>query len=340
MRRILARRGLQSLAVALGIGLLAFVISRLLPGDAAATWAGPRASLEELARVREMLGLDRPLPEQAVRYLADLVTLNWGVSIRTRQPVLEDVLGRFMTSFELVVFAMLLAGLVGIPLGVMAARWKGKPPDWLAGLTSSVLVAIPVFWYALVLQLVLATKLDWLPVAGRWDQGLNETAQASTFTHMVIVDSLLTGNVDLLLSGLSHMILPALVIAAYPMGLFARLTRAGLLETMGEEHVRMARAIGYTERTIIWRFALRPSLGPVLSALALVFGFALGNTFLVENLFNFQGLGSYAVDSINALDAPAIAGTTIVVALAYLVANLVVDLVRPIMDPRLREPGR
>ncbi|MBP1705939.1 MAG: binding-protein-dependent transport system inner rane component, partial [Chloroflexi bacterium] len=218
MRRILARRGLQSLAVALGIGLLAFVISRLLPGDAAATWAGPRASLEELARVREMLGLDKPLPEQAVRYLADLVTLNWGVSIRTRQPVLEDVLGRFMTSFELVVFAMLLAGLVGIPLGVMAARWKGKPPDWLAGLTSSVLVAIPVFWYALVLQLVLATKLDWLPVAGRWDQDLNEVAQASTVTHMVIVDSLLAGNVDLLLSGLSHMILPALVIAAYPMG--------------------------------------------------------------------------------------------------------------------------
>ena len=245
-----------------------------------------------------------------------------------------------MTSFELVVFAMALAALVGIPLGVLAARWKGKPPDWLAGLTSSVLVAIPVFWYALLLQLVLATQLDVLPVAGRWDQDLNEVAQASTVTHMVIVDSLLAGNVDLLLSGLSHMILPALVIAAYPMGLFARLTRAGLLETMGEEHVRMARAIGYTERTIIWRFALRPSLGPVLSALALVFGFALGNTFLVENLFNFQGLGSYAVDSINALDAPAIAGTTIVVALAYLVANLVVDLVRPIMDPRLREPGR
>jgi peptide/nickel transport system permease protein len=340
MRRILARRGLQSLAVALGIGLLAFVISRLLPGDAAATWAGPRASLEELARVREMLGLDKPLPEQAVRYLVDLVTLNWGISIRTRQPVLDDVLGRFMTSFELVVFAMALAALIGIPLGVLAARWKGKPPDWLAGLTSSVLVAIPVFWYALLLQLLFATQLDVLPVAGRWDQDLNEVAQSATRTHMIVVDSLLAGNVDLLLSGLSHLVLPALVIAAYPMGLFARLTRAGLLETMGEEHVRMARAIGYTERTIIWRFALRPSLGPVLSALALVFGFALGNTFLVENLFNFQGLGSYAVDSINALDAPAIAGTTIVVALAYLVANLVVDLVRPIMDPRLREPGR
>jgi peptide/nickel transport system permease protein len=340
MRRLLVRRGFQSLAVLVGIGLLAFVIARLLPGDPAATWAGPRASLEELARVRVQLGLDRPLPEQVVGYLADLVTLDWGVSIRTRQPVLSDVAGRFMTSLELVTFALLIAGLVGIPLGVLAARWKGRPPDWLAGLLSSVLVAIPVFWFALVLQLAFATQLEWLPVAGRWDGSMNETAQAATVTHMVVIDSILAGNVDLLLSGVSHMILPAFVIASYPIGLFARLTRAGLLETMGEEHVRMARAIGYSERTIIWRFALRPSLGPVLSALALVFGFALGNTFLVENLFNFQGLGSYAVDSINALDAPAIAGTTILVALAYLVANLVVDLVRPLVDPRLREPGR
>jgi peptide/nickel transport system permease protein len=340
MRRILARRGLQSLAVVVGIGLLAFVIARLLPGDPAASWAGPRASAEELARVRVQLGLDRPLPEQAVRYLFDLVRLDWGISIHTRQPVLNDVAGRFMTSLELVTVALMIAGLLGIPLGVLAARWKGRPPDWLAGLASSMLVAIPVFWMALVLQLVVSTQLKWLPVAGRWDRTLNEAAQAATQTHMVIVDSILAGNGALLLSGVSHMILPALVIAAYPIGLFARLTRAGLLETMGEEHVRMARAIGYTERAIIWRFALRPSLGPVLSALALVFGFALGNTFLVENLFNYQGLGSYAVDSIGALDAPAIAGTTILVALAYLVANLVVDLVRPVMDPRLREPGR
>jgi peptide/nickel transport system permease protein len=340
MRRILLRRGLQSIAVALGIGLLAFVITRLLPGDAAATWAGPRASAAELARVRVQLGLDQPIPQQALHYLVDLITLNWGISIHTRQPVLRDVLGRFMTSFELVTFALVIAAAIGIPLGVLAARWKGRPPDWLAGLSSSVLVAIPTFWLALLLQLVIATQLKWLPVAGRWDRTLNDAAQAATVTHMVIVDSILAGNWALLVSGISHMILPAFVIAAYPIGLFARLTRAGLLETMSEEHVRMARAIGYPERTIIWRFALRPSLGPVLSALALVFGFALGNTFLVENLFNFQGLGSYAVDSINALDAPAIAGTTILVALAYLVANLVVDLVRPIMDPRLRDPAR
>jgi peptide/nickel transport system permease protein len=340
VRRILIRRGLQSVLVALGVGLLAFVITRLLPGDAAATWAGPRASAAELARVRTQLGLDQPLPEQAVRYIADLVTGNWGLSTHTRQPVLSDVAGRFMTSLELVTVALLIAALVGIPLGVLAARWKGRPPDWFAGFSSSILASVPVFWLGLLLQLLIATQLKWLPVAGRWDRTLNDAAVAATRTHMVIVDALLAGNWALLSSGLSHLILPALVIAAFPIGLFARLTRAGLLETMGEEHVRMARAIGYSERTIIWRFALRPSMGPVLSALALVFGFALGNTFLVENLFNFQGLGSYAVDSIAALDAPSIAGTTIFVAIAYLIANLVVDLVRPVMDPRLREAGR
>jgi len=340
MRRILVRRGLQSLLVALGVGLLAFLITRLLPGDAAATWAGPRASAEELARVRLQLGLDRPLPEQAFRYITDLVSGNWGISIHTRQPVLSDVSGRFMTSLELVTIALLIAALIGIPLGVLAARWKGRPPDWFAGLTSSVLASVPIFWLGLLLQLLIATELKWLPVAGRWDRTLNEVAVAATRTHMVLVDALFAGNGALFVSGLSHLVMPALVIAAYPIGLFARLTRAGLLETMGEEHVRMARATGYTERAIIWRFALRPSMGPVLSALALVFGFALGNTFLVENLFNFQGLGSYAVDSIAALDAPAIAGTTIFVALAYLAANLVVDLARPVMDPRLRDAGR
>jgi peptide/nickel transport system permease protein len=340
MRRILVRRGLQSIVVALGVGLLAFVITRLLPGDAAATWAGPRATADELARVRVQLGLDRPLWDQAVRYMADLVTGNWGTSIHTRQPVLSDVAGRFMTSFELVAFALVIAALVGIPLGVLAARWKGRPPDWFAGLSSSLLASVPIFWLGLLLQLVFATQLHWLPVAGEWDRTLNDAAVAATRTHMVLVDALLAGNTALFVSGFSHLLLPAIVIAAYPIGLFARLTRAGLLETLGEEHVRMARATGYTERMIIWRFALRPSMGPVLSALALVFGFALGNTFLVENLFNIQGLGSYAVDSIAALDAPAIAGTTILVALAYLVANLLVDLVRPVMDPRLRETAR
>ena len=336
MRSVLLRRLPQALLVALGVGLVAFVIARLLPGNPAATWAGPRATTEELARVRVQLGLDRALPEQALRYLTDLVRGDWGTSIHTRQPVIADVGVRLMASLELVGTAMLIAVGAGIPLGVAAARSKGRMPDWMSGWLSALLVSVPIFWLALLLQLVVAANLHWLPVAGRYDRSLASVASAATVTRFVLVDAILARDTRLLLSGLSHLVLPALVIAAYPAGLIARLTRASLIETLGEEHIRMARAIGYSERVIVWRFALRPSMGPVLSVLALVFGYALGNTFLVENLFNWPGLGSYVTDSISTLDAPAIAGTTVVIAVAYLLANLVVDLVRPVMDPRLR----
>lgn len=333
---MLVRRLAQSLLVALGVGIVAFVITRRLPGDAAATWAGPRATREQLALVREKLGLDLPLPEQLLRYLAELLTGDWGTSIHTRQPVLSDVLGRLVASLELVGAALLIAVVVGVPLGVASARWKGRMPDWLGGWTSALLVSVPIFWLGLVLQLVFATDLDWLPVAGRYDRALREEVAAAQLTGLLVVDAALALNGPLLASALSHLFLPAVVVAAYPVGLIARLTRAALIETLGEEHVRMARAIGYPERTIVWRLALPASLGPVLAALALVFGYSLGNTFLVENIFDWPGLGSYVANSIRQLDAPAIAGATLVVAIAYLGANLAVDLLRPALDPRLR----
>ena len=336
MRRLLLRRVPQTMLVAVGVGLVAFGITRLLPGDAASTWAGPRASREELALVREQLGLDLPLPEQVVRYLVGLVQGDWGTSIHTRQPVLDDVLDRLVASLELVAIAMVIALIVGLLLGMAGARWKGGWPDWLSSALTAVLVAAPIFWLGLLLQLTMATELDLLPVAGRYDREFRDVVAADSVTGIIMLDALLRLNGPLFVSSISHVILPALVVAAYPTGLIARLSRASLIETLGEEHVRMARAIGYPERTIMWRFAMRPSLGPVLSALALVFGYALANTFLVENLFDWPGLGSYVADSISTLDAPSIAGATVIVALAYLAANLIVDLIRPVVDPRLR----
>ena len=336
MRQLLARRLPQTLLVAVGVGLVAFFITRLLPGDPASTWAGPRASREELALVREQLGLDLPLPEQVVRYLIGLASGDWGTSIRTRQPVIEDVAGRLVASLELVGMAMLIALIGGLFLGMVGARWKGRWPDWLSSALTAVLVSAPIFWLGLLLQLTVATELDLLPVAGRYDREFRDVVAESGLTGLVMLDALLTLNGPLFGSAVTHVLLPAMVVAAYPTGLIARLFRASLIETLTEEHVRMARAIGFNERTIIWRFALRSSLGPVLAALALVFGYALANTFLVENLFDWPGLGSYVADSITSLDAPSIAGATVVVALAYLAANLVVDLIRPIIDPRLR----
>jgi peptide/nickel transport system permease protein len=336
MRRLVLRRVPQTLLVALGVGLVAFGITRLLPGDPASTWAGPRASREELALVREQLGLDLPLPEQVARYLLGLVQGDWGISIHTRQPVIDDVLGRLVASLELVGVAMLIAVVAGLLLGMAGARWKGRWPDWISSALTAVLVSAPIFWLALLLQLTVATELELLPVAGRYDREFRDAVAADSVTGIIMLDALLRLNGPLFLSSLTHVMLPALVVAAYPTGLIGRLSRASLIETLGEEHIRMARAIGYPERSILLRFALRPSMGPVLAALALVFGYALANTFLVENIFNWPGLGSYVADSIRTLDAPSIAGATVVVALAYLLANLVVDLVRPIVDPRLR----
>jgi peptide/nickel transport system permease protein len=336
MRRLVLRRVPQTLLVALGVGLVAFGITRLLPGDPASTWAGPRASREELALVREQLGLDLPLPEQVARYLLGLVQGDWGISIHTRQPVIDDVLGRLVASLELVGVAMLIAVVAGLLLGMAGARWKGRWPDWISSALTAVLVSAPIFWLALLLQLTVATELELLPVAGRYDREFRDAVATDSVTGIIMLDALLRLNGPLFLSSLTHVVLPALVVAAYPTGLIGRLSRASLIETLGEEHIRMARAIGFPERTILFRFALRPSMGPVLAALALVFGYALANTFLVENIFNWPGLGSYVADSISTLDAPSIAGATVVVALAYLLANLVVDLVRPIVDPRLR----
>ena len=336
MRQLLLRRLPQTLLVAVGVGLVAFFITRLLPGDAASSWAGPRASREELALVREQLGLDLPLPEQAVRYLAGLASGDWGTSIHTRQPVIEDVAGRLVASLELVAIAMVIAVVGGLLLGMIGARWQGRWPDWLSSALTAVLVSAPIFWLGLLLQLTVATEFDLLPVAGRFDREFRDAVAVDSVTGLIMLDAILALNGPLLGSAATHVLLPAMVVAAYPTGLIARLSRASLIETLGEEHVRMARAIGYPERTIMWRFALRPSLGPVLAALALVFGYALGNTFLVENLFDWPGLGSYVADSITTLDAPSIAGATVVVALAYLFANLVVDIIRPIVDPRLR----
>jgi peptide/nickel transport system permease protein len=335
-RQLLLRRLPQTLLVAVGVGLVAFFITRLLPGDPASTWAGPRASREELALVREQLGLDLPMPEQVVRYLIGLASGDWGVSIHTRQPVIEDVSGRLVASLELVIVAMVIAVVGGLLLGMAGSRWKGRWPDWLSSALTAVLVSAPIFWLGLLLQLTLATEFDLLPVAGRYDREFRDVVAEGSTTGLVMIDAILALNGPLLASAATHVLLPALVVAAYPTGLIARLSRASLIETLGEEHVRMARAIGYPERTIMWRFALRPSLGPVLAALALVFGYALGNTFLVENLFDWPGLGSYVADSITTLDAPSIAGATVVVALAYLLANLVVDIIRPIVDPRLQ----
>jgi peptide/nickel transport system permease protein len=332
----IARRIALAVLVVAGVVLLTFVIAHAVPGDPAASWAGPHASPAQVAAAARYLGLDRPLPVQIAKYFAGIVTGNWGVSIHTHGSVLSNIATAAPASLELVIAALLIALAVGVPLGLVSARRPGRPADQAIRAGSIMGVSMPIFWMALILQLVFAQRLHVLPVAGEYSPNLLFTNPLTKITGFPVLDALFSGNWPMLGSTLSHLILPAVVVAAYPAGLIARMVRAQILDTVGETHVQMARSLGLPERDVFGRYLMKLAWSPVSAAIALVFGYSLVNTFLVESIFDWPGLGSYAVASISTLDTPAILGVTLFVAIAYVIANLVVDIVQAVIDPRIR----
>jgi peptide/nickel transport system permease protein len=334
--RYAIRRVALAIVVVAGVVILTFVIAGLVPGDPAVAWAGPHASAAQLARARQYLGLDQPLPVRIGKYFGGILTGNWGTSIHTHQPVLSDIGTAAPATLELVVAALIIALVAGVPLGLAAARWPGTFLDHTIRVIAVLGVSMPIFWLALILQLVFAQRLRVLPVAGQYDPNLMFTHPLVTRTQMPVVDALLSGNWAVLGSSLRHLVLPAVVVAAYPVGVIARMTRAQVLDTLGETHVQMLRSLGFPERTVISRFAMKLAWNPVAAVLALVFAYSLVNSFLVESIFDWPGLGSYATASVETLDTPAILGVTLFIGLVYVAANLVVDLVQAALDPRIR----
>lgn len=336
MIRYLAHRVLQAFGVVAGVVTLTFAIARLIPGDPAIAYAGPRATTAEIESVRQEFGLDDPAWKQFVSYVSGIVRGDWGTSLHTRQPVIEDLGRAIPTTLVLVVVGILVATAVGIPLGVLAARSAGRLGDLVVKVAAILAVSTPVFWLAILLQLVFFSRLGWLPVAGQYDPNLDATSPLSSVVGVPVIDALLTGNMPVFFSAATHMILPVIAIAAFPLGAVIMVTRAAMLENLAEEHIRMVRAIGFPERTVLGRWALRPSLNPVLALIALVFAYSLTNSFIVESVFNWPGLGSYAIKSIQSLDIPAILGVTLFVALVYVLLNVVVDILQAFIDPRVR----
>jgi len=331
-----ARRAALAVLVVAGVIVLTFVIARVVPGDPAATWAGPHASAAQVAAARRFLGLDRPAAVQLLAYFGGIAAGTWGVSVHTHQPVLSDIATVAPASLELVLAALVIALVTGVPLGLLSARRPGRPLDHGIRAVSILGVSMPIFWMALILQLVFAQRLRLLPAAGEFSPGLLFTHPLARHTGFDVIDALITGNWQMLGSTLGHLLLPAIVVAAYPAGLIARIVRAQVLDTIGETHVQMVRALGFPERAVFGRFAMKLAWNPVAATLALVFGYSLVNTFLVEDVFDWPGLGSYAAASISTLDTPAILGVTLFIALVYVVANLVVDIVQAALDPRIR----
>jgi peptide/nickel transport system permease protein len=335
MSRYLLRRLTQAVVVVFGVIALTFVVARVVPGDPAVAYAGPHASPAELAQVRTQFGLDKPVVQQLGDYFKGTVTGDWGTALHTKRPVLDDLRAVIPPTLELVGCALLLSLVLGIPLGMIAARRRGAADAGIR-VGSMISVSAPVFLLALLLQFVFAQKLSWFPVASEYDPNLDYTHPLTVFTHITVIDAAVTGNVAILGSALWHLVLPTIAVAAYPTGVIAQMTRASLIEQLGEDHVRMARGLGFGERSIVRGLALRPALNPVVSVTALMFAYALVNTFLVESIFNWPGLGSYATASIQALDTPAIIGVTLFVAIVYVLATLLLDVAQAWLDPRVQ----
>jgi peptide/nickel transport system permease protein len=335
MGRYISKRLFLGLIVLIGVVFLTFMIARVIPSDPAAKWAGPKATQEQLTAARVELGLDKPLPIQFAIYLKDLSTGNFGRSLRTHQPVAEELAAYIPPTLELVLFAFIFAVIIGIPLGIYSAKKKDQMLDHFSRLFSIGAVSLPTFWIALFLQLIFYNRLGILPLGGRVSTETTIFYTLPNITGMLIVDSLITGQWVIFKDALLHIVMPCLTIALYPIGLVARMTRSALLEVLNEDYIIAARSYGIAETRVLWAYALKNTLGPTAIVLALSLGYTLVNTFLVEAIFNWPGLGNYVATSVVTLDYPAIMGVTIFSAICYILLNLISDVIIA-LDPRVR----
>ena len=329
------RRLLLSIAVLIGLTIITFALTRMVPSNPAALYLGPRARAADIERINERFGFNRPLVEQYAMYIQGLLRGDLGDSIATKRPVLQELTDRLASTLELVIVATALSIAAGIPLGVFSAVSQGKRVDVGVRTLSIIGVSLPAFWLGLILQLVFANALGWLPVAGRVDSSLRFSSPIQEITGFYLVDTMATGNWAAFHDVLMHIILPAVTLAAFPIGLIARMTRASMLEVLGQNYIRTAQAYGISRGRIIYRYALKNAIGPTLTVIGLSFAFALTGAFYVEVIFNWPGLGRFTARSFLNLDYPAIMGMALFGAAGYIVINLVVDLVQAWIDPRI-----
>jgi|APLow6443716910_1056828.scaffolds.fasta_scaffold07231_2 peptide/nickel transport system permease protein len=319
--------------VLLGVTLLVFVISHAIPGDPARMMAGQKASREAVDNLRRSMGLDRPLPEQYLKYVAGLVQGDLGFSIRNQRPVMEDILDFFPATLELTLVSMILCVSVGVPLGIISAVRRNRPIDHVSRVFSVFGVSMPVFWLGLMLLLLFYRNLGWLPGSGRLDIGLDPPAHA---TGLYLIDTLLAGSADKFRNALLHILMPAFCLSYVYLAIITRIVRSSMISVMGLDFITTARANGIAETVITLKHCLKNSLIPTVTITGLSIGELLGGAILTETIFNWPGMGKYVVDSVNFLDFPAIMGFTLVVSFVYVMINLAVDVVYAFLDPQIR----
>ena len=329
------KRLMLGIVVLLGVITITFTIARVIPSDPAAKWAGPRATQEQIIKAKADLGLDKPLIIQFGKYLQNCVKGDLGYSLRTHQPVAKELKAFIPATLELVIIAFLFAIIIGIPLGIYSAHKKDTLLDHASRLFSIGSVSLPTFWVALFLQLIFYNKLGMLPLGGQLSTEMKIMYEIPRVTGMLLLDCIITGNWALFLDAAGHYVLPCLTISLYPIGLVARMTRSALLEVLNEDYITAAKSYGIRDNKVLWVYALKNTLGPTAIVVTLSLGYTLVNTFLVETIFSWPGLGSYVSTAVTTLDYPAIIGVTIFSAVCYVILNLLADIMIA-LDPRVR----
>lgn len=334
-REYIIYRLILAVFVVLGVITIVFLISRVIPSDPAALWVGAHPTKEAIEKAREELHLNEPLIKQYLFYLSSLIHGDLGTSIRTHNPIAQDLKSTFTATFELILFSELFAIVIGIILGVYSAVKKDSWLDNLIRIFAISGVSLPAFWFGMILQLVFFKYLGVLPLAGRVDSVVLLKHPLKIITGFYLIDSLITGNITVFVNALKHLILPAITLAIYPIGLVTRQVRSMMIEVLQENYIRTAWAYGHFPRKIYFKYALKNAIVPALITIGLSFAYTLIGAFLVELIFNWPGLGRYAAYSILSMDYPAILGVTIITAVAYVVINLIVDLMQVYLDPRI-----
>ncbi|WP_019058067.1 ABC transporter permease [Streptomyces prunicolor] len=335
LARFLLRRTATAILLALGVTLVTFVLTNLVPGDPAAANLGQRAIGDPaiVAQFRHHYGLDKPLPVQYVTYLGNLLHGDLGESQQSHQSVLTDLSTAVPATLELAGAAIVVSLIVGVAFGVVAALHRDRLTDQLLRVISLLGVSVPTFWLALLAFYIFFYRLGWAPGSGRLDPGMTAPPHV---TGLYTVDAALAGQWPVFWSAVGHLALPALVLTAYTVGLLTRFTRSAVLEVLNQDYVRAARAKGLPARTVLFQYVLRAALVPVITVAGLAFGALLSGTVLVESIFAWPGLGAYAYRSATTLDLPAVMGVGLVVGLVYLTVNLAVDVLYGVIDPRVR----
>lgn len=332
MLRYIIRRLVATIPVLFGLSFVLFAFVHLLPGDPCAIILGDRATDEACRQLRANLGLDLPIWQQYIDYLARLLHGDFGASIVTNRSVLSEFANRFPATIELTATALIFAVGIGIPLGRLGARYAQRWVDGAVTILSLLGVSVPVFVLGLVLVYVFSIQLTWLPTQGR----LDPRARLDTITNLVLLDSLLEGRLDSFVDGLRHLVLPAITLGSVPLAIITRITRAAVLDVSNEDYVRTARAKGLTESRVDSRHIMRNAWLPVVTVIGLQVGGLLAGAVLTETIFSWNGVGRWVVLAIQDRDYFIIQGAILIFALIFLIVNLVVDVAYTYLNPRIR----